>query len=102
MPIGNSSPIMRIAASGLSAERKRMEVAANNIANAHTTRTAEGGAYRRQDVVFAAEPHGEIAPHVTGARDNSPCWRMDAIVFTSIEGPYATEPWAMACGGSGR
>ena len=53
MPIGSSSPLMRIAASGLSAERKRMEVAANNIANAHTTRTANGGAYRRQDVVFA-------------------------------------------------
>ncbi|MCA9222686.1 MAG: flagellar basal body rod protein FlgC, partial [Planctomycetales bacterium] len=43
-----------ISASGLAAERRRMEVVANNIANAHSTRTPEGGPYRRQEVVFAA------------------------------------------------
>ena len=41
------------AASGLTAERLRMDVISNNIANVNTTRTAEGGAYRRQLVVFA-------------------------------------------------
>ena len=41
-----------ISASGLSAERLRMDVVANNIANVETTRTAEGGPYRRQMVVF--------------------------------------------------
>ena len=41
------------AASGLTAERLRMDVISNNIANVNTTRTAEGGAYRRQMVVFA-------------------------------------------------
>jgi flagellar basal-body rod protein FlgC len=40
------------AASGLSAERLRMDVISNNIANVNTTRTAGGGAYRRQLVVF--------------------------------------------------
>lgn len=39
-------------ASGLSAEKLRMDVIANNIANANTTRTREGGAYRRRYVVF--------------------------------------------------
>lgn len=39
-------------ASGMTAERLRMDVISNNIANANTTRTAEGGAYRRQMVVF--------------------------------------------------
>jgi flagellar basal-body rod protein FlgC len=43
-----------ISASGLSAERLRMEVVANNIANAYSTRSANGGPFRRQDVVFAA------------------------------------------------
>jgi flagellar basal-body rod protein FlgC len=43
-----------ISASGLSAERTRMEVVAHNIANAYATRTSQGGPYRRQDVVFAA------------------------------------------------
>jgi flagellar basal-body rod protein FlgC len=42
-----------VSASGMSAERLRMEVVANNIANANSTRTAQGGPYRRQDVVFA-------------------------------------------------
>lgn len=41
------------AASGLTAERLRMDVISNNIANVNTTRSAEGGAYRRQMVVFA-------------------------------------------------
>ena len=43
-----------ISASGLSAERTRMEVVAQNIANASTTRTPGGGPYRRQEVVFSA------------------------------------------------
>lgn len=41
------------AASGLTAERLRMDVISNNIANVNTTRTIEGGAYRRQMVTFA-------------------------------------------------
>ncbi|SDF38808.1 flagellar basal body rod protein FlgC [Sporolituus thermophilus] len=40
------------AASGMTAERLRMDVISNNIANANTTRTAEGGPYRRQMVIF--------------------------------------------------
>ncbi len=44
----------QIASSGLAAERMRMEVAANNIANANSTRTADGSPYRRQQVVFSA------------------------------------------------
>jgi flagellar basal-body rod protein FlgC len=39
---------------GLSAQRFRMNVISNNIANANTTRTAEGGPYRRKEVVFRA------------------------------------------------
>ncbi|MGI9516982.1 MAG: flagellar basal body rod protein FlgC [Pirellulaceae bacterium] len=44
-----------ISATGLTAERYRMEVIANNIANANSTRSPEGGPYRRQQVVFAAQ-----------------------------------------------
>ena len=40
------------AASGLTAERLRMDVISNNIANANTTRTDQGGAYHRRYVVF--------------------------------------------------
>jgi flagellar basal-body rod protein FlgC len=45
---------LRIAGSALTAQRLRADVIANNIANMNTTRTAEGGAYQRQQVVFAA------------------------------------------------
>lgn len=41
------------AASGLTAERLRMDVISNNIANANTTRTENGGAYHRRFVVFS-------------------------------------------------
>lgn len=41
-----------VAGSGLSAERMRMDVTAENLANANTTRTAAGGPYRRKVVVL--------------------------------------------------
>ncbi len=47
---------MEISASGLGAERVRMNLIASNLANARTTRTADGGPYRRLDPVFQAVP----------------------------------------------
>jgi len=47
---------MEILSSALTAQRTRLNVTASNLANAHTTRTAEGGPYRRQDPVFQTEP----------------------------------------------
>jgi flagellar basal-body rod protein FlgC len=44
--------VMDISASALQAERVRAEVVAANMANSETTRTADGGPYRRQHVVF--------------------------------------------------
>ncbi len=38
--------------SGLTAQRLRMDVISNNIANANTTRTTEGGPYRRRRVIL--------------------------------------------------
>jgi flagellar basal-body rod protein FlgC len=45
--------VLRISASALTAERTRMENTATNLANVHTTRTEEGGPYRKKDVVFS-------------------------------------------------
>ena len=47
-------PSLDISASGLTAERLRMDLIANNLANAYSTRSARGGPYRRQMPVFAA------------------------------------------------
>ena len=64
---------MEVAASGLSAERSRMNITAGNLANARTTRTAEGGPYKRLDPVFEAAPlnptsHDAVLRHVEAVR----------------------------------
>ncbi len=47
--------LMETSGGAMQAERMRAEVVAANMANAETTRTAAGGPYRRQEVVFAAD-----------------------------------------------
>ena len=44
--------LLSVSGSGLSAQRQRAELIVENLANAETTRTAEGGPYRRRDVIF--------------------------------------------------
>lgn len=48
--------MLEVSGSALAAERWRAEVVSANMANAETTRTPQGGAYRRQLVVFRARP----------------------------------------------
>ena len=47
---------MRVTSSGMSANRQRMNTISSNIANINTTRTPEGGPYRRKDIVFESIP----------------------------------------------
>jgi len=47
--------MMEVSASALGAERVRAEVVTSNLANAESTRTPEGGPYKRREVVFAAQ-----------------------------------------------
>lgn len=46
----------RISGSGMAAQRQRMNTISTNIANINTTKTPEGGPYRRKDVVFESMP----------------------------------------------
>ena len=46
---------LSVSASGLAAQRVRAQVLVENLANAETTRTPDGGPYRRKDVVFQSE-----------------------------------------------
>lgn len=50
---------LKISSSGLTANKKRMAAISSNIANAQTTRTAEGGPYQPKEVVFGSEPAKE-------------------------------------------
>ena len=47
---------LSVSASGMSAQKARAEVLVENLANAETTRTPEGGPYRRKDVLFSSDP----------------------------------------------
>lgn len=55
------------AASGLTAQRLRMDTISENIANANTTRTENGGPYRRKVVVFKAADNKPFSEYLTGA-----------------------------------
>lgn len=52
---------MDLSASGLTAQRQRLDVIAENLANVSTTRTPEGGPYKRKSVVLAARPEEDFA-----------------------------------------
>jgi len=49
---------LSVSASGMGAQRTRAELLVENLANAETTRTPEGGPYRRKDVVFSSQSQG--------------------------------------------
>lgn len=59
---------LRIGTSGLTAQRLRLDLISNNIANAQTTRTENGGPYQRQDVIFVPDEKGSFASKLTAAR----------------------------------
>jgi flagellar basal-body rod protein FlgC len=81
---------INIAGSGLTAERLRLDVIADNIANVNTTRTTEGGPFRRSRVIFAS-------------RVEQPYWRSPflpsflqdsvgrGVRVKSVQKDYATE-----------
>ena len=59
---------LNISASGLTAQRLRMDVTSANLANSQSTRTPEGGPYRRQNVVLQeASGSGSFAGALAGA-----------------------------------
>lgn len=86
-----------IAATGLSAERLRTDVISNNIANASTTRTSEGGVFQRSRVVFkpiASENPQWRNPFVPESLDNGPGKgvRVQEIVKDTSEGRMVYDP----------
>ena len=86
------------AASGLTAERLRMDVISNNLANSNTTRTEQGGAYKRHYVVFAPRERQPMSFEQTlmkavGARQNTgEGVRAVAILQDPEQGPLVYDP----------
>jgi flagellar basal-body rod protein FlgC len=74
---------LSLSSSGLSAQRKKMNAIAANIANAETTRTADGGPYRRKVVEFSA---GEGSPFASALGSSMDMQQTDATHLTG--GPW--------------
>jgi flagellar basal-body rod protein FlgC len=80
---------MDIAASGLSAERVRMNTIASNLANAKTTRTEDGTAFRRMDPIFRAQALDEST---AGSLEGVSKVRVDRLVRDPRVGMLVHDP----------
>lgn len=87
---------INIAATGMSVERLRTDVIANNIANASTTRTPEGGKFQRQTVVLQTLGQENIFrnPYVPNDLDEGPGLgvKVSRIVSDTSEGRMVYDP----------
>ncbi len=72
----------RISSSGMTAQKTRMNTISSNIANINTTRTPEGGAYRRKDVIFEAMPEVKDFSEILGT--TSPRADMQRVQVTDV------------------
>jgi len=91
---------MNVAATGLTAQRLRMDIIAENIANANTTRTADGGPYQRRTVVmrqampaaFSTELQQAQGVAAAGAGPLSGGVRVSRIATDRTDGPRVHDP----------
>ena len=88
---------LEISASGLTAERLRMDVTAENLANAQTTKGADGQPYRRKEVVLQEIPSGGFGSQLAsamGANANAPAGGVEAsgIVEDQTAGKLVYDP----------
>jgi flagellar basal-body rod protein FlgC len=86
--------MLEVSGSALGAERWRAEVVAANMANAETTRTPQGGAYRRQMLVFRAQPMPRFPLLLAGLRKAVPDGgvRVERVVADASPMPRRYEP----------
>ena len=89
--------MLEVSGSALAAERWRAEVVSANMANTETTRTPAGGAYRRQLVVFRAQPTPRFSlmlaglhPGMQGGLDGGV--RVDRVAADATPLPRRYEP----------
>ena len=95
--------MLEVSGSALGAERWRAEVVAANMANAETTRTPQGGAYRRQLLVFRAQPMPRFPLLLAGLRKATPDGgvRVERVVADASPLPRRYEPGHPAADASG-
>jgi len=80
---------MDIAASGMSAERARLNVISMNLANANTTRTASGGPYRRKTVIFETTPlYRSFEEQLRDSLNNKEVYGVKVTGIMPVKGPF--------------
>jgi flagellar basal-body rod protein FlgC len=79
--------VLSIGASGMAAQRARAEVLVENLANAETTRTPDGGPYKRKDVVFQSAPAESPFASVFDSQMQAPEGVTVAQVVTDTRAP---------------
>ena len=89
---------MNISASGLTAQRLRMDVISQNIANATTTRTAHGGPYQRRVALFESVPSRTFDTHLDEAFAFNP---IDRTLNRTFPGTVEMEPRGRQTSGGG-
>ncbi len=85
---------MSVSASGLSVQRTRMNVTASNLANIETTRTPEGGPYKRRQAIVAAVPLRETFDDVMSEalHDKTHAAEVTTITKDNSEGRLVFDP----------
>ena len=83
----NLFSMLELSGSALGAERMRAEVVATNMANAQTTRTPQGGPYRRQMVVFQGQSRPRFSLALDGLTQRSPAAVRVAAVVADARPP---------------
>ena len=83
----NLFSVLSVGASGMSAQRTRAELLVENLANAETTRTPEGGPYRRKDVVFESADAGSPFASVFADQLNGPGGVAVSEIVTDMRDP---------------
>ena len=74
---------LSVTASGLTAQRVRMQTVAANLANARTTRTEDGGPYRRRMPVFEARPQDPFSDQLGAALE-----RVEVVEIAESDDPF--------------
>jgi len=83
----NLFSVLSVGASGMAAQRTRAELLVENLANAETTRTPEGGPYRRKDVVFESADAGSPFSSVFAEQMTAPGGVAVSEIVTDMRDP---------------
>ncbi len=82
----------KISSTGLSAQRTKMNVISQNLANSETTRTKEGGPYRRKMVVFEAKPIKSFKDELDNLKKSYDGVNVSEIVKSQEDFRYVYKP----------